>query len=574
MKNQSLQSLAVVLIASVGFVGCDGLGKMVKNANLVSYEVTPKPLEMHADSVAVTVSGKYPAKFFAKKAVVTVTPTVKYEGGEKTLKPITLVGEKAVGTGVKVSYEKGGSFSYPDKFAYQPEMKVATLNIKATGAIKTKTKDFPAVKIADGTIITPLLVKSDEKALQAKDNFVKVIPVSTTGNIYFVVNQSNVRPAEMNSAEIKAMKDFIAKGIAKGYTFKNINLSAYASPDGEQTLNANLADNRAKEAMKALQAEFKKMKMDVGTQETFYNKVTTAEDWDGFKKAMEASSIPDKDLILRVLTMYSDLDVREKEIKNLSKTYLEISDKILPKLRRAVLTLNAEEKSRTDEQISQLATTTPDSLSVEEIMYAGTLTNDMNTKLAIYKAGERIYPQDWRCANNAGYIYLMQNKIADAQTEFEKANNLSANNGIVLNNLGIIARWKGDKKAAMDYYKSAVSAGPEVSYNMGIIDIMNGNYAGAVADFGSANSFNAALAKVLNGNPEAALTIIDASNEKDAALSYYLKAIVGARTNKSDLMVNNLKAAIAKDASFKAKAKEDCEFLKFRDNADFKAIVE
>ena len=573
MKNKSLQSLGIVLIAAIGFVGCNSLGKMVKNAGLVTYEVTPKPMEVQGDSVMVHISGKYPPKFFVKQANLTVTPMITYQGGEKSLKPVVLVGESATEKGTKISYASGGSFSYTDKIAFQPEMKIAELKIKATAGLKAVTKDFPLIKIADGTIATSLLVKSDEKALMAKDNFQKVVPVSSSANIYYLVNTSNVRPAEMNSTEVKAIKDFISSGVKKGYVFKNMNVSAYASPDGELSRNANLAEERANSASKAMQAEFKKLKIAVGTADDFYKKVTTAEDWDGFKKLMEASKIADKDLILRVLTMYADLEVREKEIKNLSKTYLEISDQILPKLRRAVLTLNAEEKSRTNEQISKLATSNPDSLMVEELLYAASLTSDMNTKLAIYKSAEKQFPQDWRGINNIVYISLMQNKVKDAQSQFEKANKASSNNPIVQNNMGIVARWKGDKMAAESYYKSAMSAGPEVAYNRGIVNIMNGNYTDALANFGSMQTFNVALATVLNGAPAAALNILDASNDKDAALSFYLKAIIGARTGKSDLMINNLKSAISKDASFKEKAMQDAEFLKFKDNADFKAIV-
>ncbi|MBN8703559.1 MAG: hypothetical protein J0M08_10870 [Bacteroidetes bacterium] len=577
MKNSTgLKTIAIALSGSVLLAGCNGLGKMVKNAPKVTYEVSPKPLEMHADSVKVTVSGKYPAKFFAKKATVVITPTLKYQGGEKTLKPITVLGEAAEGSGTKVSYANGGSFMYNDKIAYTPEMAKSELFVKATGSMKSKTKDFPEVKIADGVVATPLLVKSDEKAIAAKDKFTKTVPVTTTGSIYYTVNQSTVRPNEMSNTEMKAVKAFIAEGVAKGYTFKNANVSAYASPDGEQTLNADLAQDRAKSGMKAMMGVFgdKKNKVEAATAESFYSIVTTAEDWEGFKKLMEASSIADKDLILRVLTMYSDLDIREREIKNLAKTYEEVSNEILPKLRRAVITINGEQNSRTDDQIAKLSTTTPDSLSVEEVLYAANLTTDMNTKLSIYKAGERLYPNDWRCINNVGFIYLMQNKVGDAQAQFEKANKLVTANPIVLNNLGATARLKGDKKAAMDYYKSASGAGSEVEYNMGIINIMNGEYAAAVTNFGSTNSFNAALAQVLNGSANNALAIIDNSPEKDMAISYYLKAIVGARSNNNDLMINNLKSAINKDSSLKAKAKDDCEFLKYRANADFKAIVE
>ncbi|MGB3948901.1 MAG: hypothetical protein WBM13_13025 [Bacteroidia bacterium] len=577
MKNQSLQLLSLAIVATIGFTACNGLGKLVKNADKITYTVTPNPMEMHGDSIVVSVNGTYPAKIFPKKATVTTIPVVKYNGEEKELKPVVLIGEKVKGVnGQTIVNAKGGSFSYTsEKFAYSPEMKQASLEVKVAGQVKKKKKDLPTQKIADGTIITPLLVKNDDKPILAKDKFVKTIPRTHSANIYFVVNQSQVRGSEMNNEEMKALKDFVTNGLAKGYTFNSMNISSYASPDGELTLNGNLAENRAKETAKALMTLFKdkKLKMDAGTAESFYNKVTTAEDWDGFKKAMEASSIPDKELILRVLTMYPDGEVREREIKNLSKTYVEVAENILPKLRRSVLTLNAEEKSRTDEQIKALASSSSDSLSVEELLYAATLTSDLNTKLSIYKKAQAQYGSDWRTSNNVGYIYLLQNKLADAEANLKKADDLSTNNVVVKNNLGIVARWKGDRKKAMDLYKEATSAGSEVSYNMGIIEIQNGNYGAAVSNVGNNNTFNAALAKLLNGNADGAVSTLEASTEKDAAIAYYLKAIAGARQGKADVVTNNLKTAIQKDASFKQMAKEDAEFIKFRDNAEFTSMT-
>lgn len=568
MKTQSLQLLGLAFAATVGFTACNGLGKLVKNADKITYKVTPDPMEMHGDSMLVTISGTYPEKIFPKKAIVTTTPVIKYNGGEKALKPVVLIGEKVDGNGQKITNSKGGSFSYTsEKFAYTPEMKKATLEVKAIGQVKKKTKELPAKKIADGTIVTPLLVKNDEKPIAAKDNFVKTIPRTQTANVYFIINQSQVRATELNNADMKALKDFVTTGLAKGYNFKNMNVSAYASPDGELTLNGSLAENRAKETTKSMTNLFKdkKLKVEAGTNEAFYNKVTTAEDWDGFKKAMETSSIPDKELILRVLTMYPDGEVREREIKNLSKTYVEVADKILPKLRRSVLTLNAEEKSRTDEQIKALAASAPDSLSVEEILYAATLTTDVNTKLDIYKKAQARYGTDWRTSNNVGYIYLLQNKLADAESNLKKADELSANNAIVKNNLGVVARWKGDRKKAMELYKTGMSAGPEASYNMGIIEIQNGNYAAAVSNFGNYNTFNAALAKLLNGNADGAASTLDNSQEKESAAAYYLRAIAGARQGKADVVKSNLALAIQKDASYKQMAADDAEFNKFRD---------
>lgn len=581
MKNQSLQTLGLAVITAVALTSCSGLGKLVKNADKITYKVTPDPMEMHGDSITVTITGTYPAKVFPKKATVTTIPVIKYNGGEKALKPVVLVGEKVTEVpkgATKIANKTGGNFSYTsEKIAYMPEMKVATLEVRAAGQVKKKIKDLPAKKVADGTIITPLLVQSDDKAIIGKDNFQKVVPHQEMTNIFFVINQSQVRGSEMSSAEMKTFKEYAtAASKNPNIAFKNMNVSAYASPDGELSRNSELAEDRAKEATKSMMAMFKdkKSKVDTAAKEAFYNKVTTAEDWDGFKKAMEASTIADKDLILRVLTMYPDGETREKEIKNLSKTYTEVADKILPKLRRSVLTLNVDVNSRTDEQISKLAASAPDSLSVEEILYAATLTQDINTKLDIYKKAETKYASDWRTSNNVGMVYLMQNKLNDAEAEFKKADALSANNPIIKNNMGIVARWKGDRKAAMDLYKQASSAGPEVSYNMGIIEIQNGNYPAAVSDFGAENDFNAALAKLLNGNNDGAMSTIDNSKtDKDAAISFYLKAIAGARQSKADVLTSNLKVAIQKDASFKQMAKDDAEFIKFRDNADFKALT-
>ncbi|MBC7695556.1 MAG: hypothetical protein H7141_08940 [Burkholderiales bacterium] len=578
MNTKTLRNLSLAVGTTALLVGCNGLGKMVKKQSTFSYDMKPNPLEMHGDSVGFTVTGKYPAKIFAKKATVTLTPVVKYAGGEKALKPVILVGEKATDPGQKISYEKGGTFSYTsEKFAYEPAMKVATVELRAQGKVKKKTKDFTPVKLGDGTIITPLLVRNDEKGIYAKDAFVKSTPANQTANIYYLINKSDVRASEMKSDEVKNLDKFITSNInSPWYEFKDINVSAYASPDGELTLNENLAKDRAKSGTKAIMGEFKKNKnkdQKFGKDEANFKTQTTAEDWDGFKKLMEQSTITDKDLILRVLTMYNDGEQREKEIKNLSKTYTEVADKILPKLRRSVLTINVDKKSRTDEQITKLTTTYPDSLSAEEMLYGANLTNDVNTKVQIYTAAEKNYGSDWRTSNNLGVALLMQNKVADATVAFQRAEKTANGNPIVMNHLGIVAAKAGDRKKAMEYYDKANGAGPEVNYNKGILNVRDGKYADAVGNFGSYKGFNKALAELLNGNAGAVASTIDGSNEKDMALSYYLKAVAAARNNNTADVISNLKTAIEKDGSLKSAAKDDAEFIKLRENADFKAIA-
>ena len=578
MNTKTLRNLSLAVGTTAFLVGCNGLGKMVKKQATFSYDAKPNPLEMHGDSVGFSVTGKYPAKIFAKKATVTLTPVVKYAGGEKAMKPIVLVGEKATNPGQKISYEKGGAFSYTsEKFAYEPGMKVATLELRAQGTVKKKTKDFTAVKLADGTIITPLLVRNDEKGIYAKDAFVKSTPVNQTANVYYLVNKSDVRSSELKSDEVKNLDKFITENINNPwYEFKDINVSAYASPDGELSLNENLAKDRAKSGSKALMNEFKKNKnkdQKFGKEEANYVTQTTAEDWAGFKSLMEGSAIADKDLILRVLTMYTDGDQREKEIKNLSKTYTEVADKILPKLRRSVLTVNINKKSRTDEQITKLTTTFPDSLSVEEMLYGATLTNDVNTKIAIYTTAEKKYASDWRTSNNLGVALLMNNKVAEAGEAFKRAEATANGNPIVMNHLGIIAAKAGDRKKAMEYYDKANGAGSEVNYNKGIMNVRDGKYADAVSNFADNKGFNKALAELLNGNAGAVVATIDASNEKEMALSAYIKAVAAARNNNAAEVINNLKTAIEKDGSLKAAAKDDAEFIKLRENADFKALA-
>ncbi len=578
MNSKLLRTLGASLSVAVVLTGCNGLGKMIKKQKDINYSATPNPIEMHGDSVQFSVSGKFNPKLFGKKITMTITPVVKYNGGEKAMKPVVLVGDKATGSGQKISFDKGGTFSYTsDKFLYEPAMKVAKVELRAEGQVKKKIKKFDPVEIADGTIVTPLLVRNDEKGIYGKDAFVKVTPVNQTAHIYYTINNSTVRPAEMKSEEVKSTLAFINANInSTWYEFKGINVNAYASPDGETDKNENLAMDRAKSGSAAFMNEFKKNKNKdnkFGKEKEQYVVGTTKEDWEGFKSLMEQSTMADKDLILRVLTMYSDPNQRRTEIKNLSKTYKELAEKVLPKLRRSEIIINVDKKSRTDEMISALATSHPDSLSVEELLYGATLTNDINTKVQIYTAAEKQYASDWRTSNNLGVALLAQNKVTEAGDAFKRADAANANNPIIANNLGTIQSKNGNRTAAMELYNKANGAGPEVGYNKGIVQIRDGKYSDAVSSFGDSKSFNKALAQLLAGNAGEVGATIDAGNEKDLALSYYLKAVSAARRSATADVISNLKTAIEKDGTLKAAAKDDAEFIKLKADSGFTALV-
>lgn len=569
MKKLSLFILSIVLLSA-----CNPLNKMAKYAESVKYEVNPSPIEMHGDSVELNMTGKFPPEYFHKLVSVVATPSLVNEAGEpvKQFKSVKFIGNEVEGDGQKVDFTKGGTVTYNDKVAYNDNMEMGKLVLKVEAAFKNKKKELGSFDIGYGTVITPKLVKADEKPILGKDQFQRITPKSIDGQINYLINSANVRSSELREDDIKALKAFIEEGVEKEWNFKGVSSSAYASPDGELSLNENLADNRAKSASKAINRMMRRNKVEAAKADDFYKNEGKGEDWDGFKKQMQASDIKDKDLIIRILEMYPDVTKREQEIKNLAETYLVIKDDILPGLRRSQLTINAEEVGYSDEEIKQLASSNPSELNIEELLYAATLTDKEDEKMKIYQTAKKQFDEDWRGPNNVGYMLMLQNKISDAKAEFEAAMKLD-NNSIVNNNMGIIAKLSGDLAKAKEYYSKAAGAGPEVGYNLGIINIIEGDYEDASNNFGSTKSFNAALAILLNGDAEKAISNIEASEEKDDALSYYLKAVAGARSGNKDVVINNLKSAISKDNNLKAKAKRDAEFLDMKSDADFQGVV-
>lgn len=566
MAQRHLRGLSLLVLAALIVTGCGGLGKMNKYVSTITYTVDPNPLIVQGDSVQVNINGNFPGKYFYRKAIAELTPTITYAGGETPMKMTGFQGDKAAGNYPVIPYETGKAFSYTDKVAYAPSMAQSELMLKIHGIQGKKLLDFDPVKLADGVITTPYLMLSDDKVIMARDAFVRTTSHTMPAQLNFLVASAQVRSSELSDADIKAMAAFI-KANAKNerILIKGLTVDAYASPEGEMDMNANLADDRAAAAKKWMMGELQRNKLPMAKNDSIYTLNARGEDWDGFKRETEASTFADKDLVLRVLTMYSDLNQREKEIKNMAATYTEIAEDILPKLRRSEMTLNYDKVGYSDEELTQMSKTMPDSLNVEELMYAATLTTDINEQLRIYKECERVHPGDFRASNNIGCIYYTQNKLADAEAQFQKANS-TQDNAISTNNLGVCARLKGDRNKAMGLYRKAGSAGPEVKYNMGLIDIQNGNYSSANSNMSGNKTFNAALAKLLGGDAGGAQSILDASPEKDSAMGHYLAAIIAARTNNGDGVRNHLAAAVAKDASLADKARKDLEFRMFKDN--------
>jgi Flp pilus assembly protein TadD len=378
-----------------------------------------------------------------------------------------------------------------------------------------------------------------------------------------------VREEEVEKKEVVDFQDYTKNANAdEKVDLKRVEVSAYASPDGTIDLNTELAAQRKETSAEFLAKKLKEAGVDIELKTKY-----TPEDWDGFRALMEKSNIQDKELILRVLSMYNDPEVREREIKNLSQAFTDVANEILPQLRRARMTTSVDLIGKTDEELKALAKSNPASLNPAELLYAATLFEDLSDQLGIYNSFIKIYPNDWRGPNNAGFVLAKQMKYDEAKPLFEKAETLKTTEIVVKNNLGAIALKEGDVKKAETLFGAASGAGNEVNYNLGIVSMKNAEYDKAVRYFSKDEDVNTALAKMMAGNNNGALQDLEAFDRPDCFMKEYLKAVIGARTAKENLLFESLEKAVSINPDMKAKARYDMEFARYFENPKFKEIV-
>jgi len=531
------------------------------------FTTTPQVLEAVGGKVPVTINGRFPEKYFKKKAVVEVTPVLKWKGGEARGNSVTFQGEKVHGNHQTMSYKMGGNYTMKTSFDYQPEMARSELFLEFTGKIGNKRVSIPPVKVAEGVIATSALIEktlSNANPANGDDAFQRIIKEAHKENIMFLIHQANIRTGEMQ--KIKGFKDE-ASTISEAANKKvnNVEVSAYASPDGPLSLNTRLASNRESNAATALSRELKRADVDA-LVDTKY----TAEDWDGFKELVSQSNIQDKELILRVLEMYSDPQQREQEIKNISSVYSVLADEILPQLRRARLTLNYEIIGKSDAEISNLAATNPSELNVEELLYAATLTENVDTQKAIYTQATKQFPNDYRGFNNLGRLAYEAGDFSKAESFFKEAARVESTPQVNMN-LGLIALTKGDLATAESHLGKA-SGSKELNETMGNLYVAQGQYDRAVNSFGDAKTNSAALAQILAQDYNKAKNTLENVSKPDAYTDYLL-AVVGARTNNLNMVTGNLAKAVAKNPALAKKAATDLEFSRYFTSSEFMNII-
>lgn len=554
-------------LAVLGVVALSSCSSKLDPLSADNFTVTPSPLEAVGSEVPTTINGRFPEKYMKKKAVVTVTPELRYAGGKAVGQPATFQGEKVVGNDQTISYKVGGNYVMKSNFAYTPDMAQSELYLTFDAKLGKKSVAIPAVKVADGVIATSQLVyrtlESANTAVAA-DAYQQQITKQQAAQIKYLINQAKVRTSELKSTSVQ---DFVKvlreiKADQKGFALDNIEVSAYASPEGALSYNTKLAENRQNTASKYVADELKKTKLTTNLDTKY-----TAEDWEGFQELVAQSNIQDKEVIIRVLSMYKDPEEREQQIRNLSLAFRELADEVLPELRRARLTVNYRLIGRTDAEIQEQYAAEPGQLSVEELLYAATLTQDLNARKNIFQTTTQVYPNDKRAYNGLAQVAYAQGDYAAAKAALAQAGDGTEATA----NAALIALKEGNINQAENLIGKALTA---ANYNevLGNLQIARGNYAQAAQSLAGVKTNSAALAQILNKDYKAAAATLAAVPKADATTAY-LSAILAARTNQVDAAIGALRKAISLDPSLAVQAAKNLEFAKLAGNAAFTSLV-
>ncbi len=552
MRKFSL--LITLAVAAVVFTACSSKLDALSADN---FTVTPNPLEAQAGEVPATIVGSFPEKYLKKNAVITVIPELRYGNNDVAQgEGQTFQGEKVLGNDQTISYRLGGRYTMNTSFTYVPEMQKSDMYLTFQAKIKKKTVSVPDVKVAVGVIATSELYKKtilSDGGCFAPDSFQRITQQKQEANIKFLVNQANIRKSELES---NSVKDFVAmlheiNDDQERLNLQNVEIHAYASPEGGFDFNNKLSEKRQDTTEDYVSSTLKESNLSADIDAHY-----TAQDWEGFKQLVEVSDIQDKDVIIRVLEMYSDPEERERQIRNMSEGFRELATGILPELRRSRMIINYEVIGRSDEQLLEQVNSDPSVLSIEELLYTATLVNDNEAKTAIYKAAAELYPNDARAYNNLASMAMMDGDTSAAKNYIDQAIKVNPDQAEPYANRGLLELIDGDKESAEQDIAKATTLG-DVSYAQGVLDISKGNYAAAVSELKD-NTNSAALAQLLNQDYAQAVETLDNTANKDA-MNSYLHAIVAARRDNSYAANSYLKEALEKDPSLSEYADNDLE---------------
>lgn len=545
----------ILSVCSVlAFTSCSKMGALSAD----NFTVTPNPLETKGGQVPATINGAFPEKYMKKNAVVTVIPELRYGNGQVAKGAgSTFQGEKVLGNDQMISYRLGGRYTMKTAFDFVPEMQKSDMYLTFSARRGNKKINIPAVKVAEGVVATSELYKQlllGDGGCIAPDSFQRVNTQKQEANIKFLVNQANLRRSELKNNSVQEFVAMLKRINAdrEKLNIRNVEVQAYASPEGGFSFNDKLAGKRQNTSEAYVKSQLKQTGVATGIDAHY-----TAQDWDGFQKLVQASNIQDKDVILRVLSMYKDPEQREQQIRNMSEAFRELADGILPELRRSRLIINYETIGRSDEQIKAQYATDATKLGVEEMLYYATLEDNVAKKEEIYKRTAEYYDKDYRALNNLATLAFMKGDEMEATRYLERALRVNPQAPEALANLGIMELVNGNVKEAETSIAKALGE-QNVNVAIGSLNLAKGNFAQAEKDFEDVNSNSAALAQLMNKNYAAAAATLDKVANPNA-LTDYLHAIVAARRGNKFAAESYLKEALKKDPSLKTYADNDLE---------------
>ena len=555
-----MQKNVVLFMSAAALLALSSCSSKLGALSADNFSVNPNPLETEAGKVPTTINGKFPEKYMKKKAVVTVTPELRYADG-KTAKGngATFQGEKVAGNNQTIQYKVGGNYTMNTSFDYVPEMQKSDLYLIFDAYVGKKKVNVPEVKVATGVISTSEFYKktlASDGACIAPDSFQRVKAQKQEAEIKFLINQANLRKSEMKNNSVKEFVQMLKKinRDKEGLNIKNVEVAAYASPEGGVKFNDKLASKRQNTSEKYVKQTLKKTKVNTDVDARY-----TAQDWDGFQKLVAASNLQDKDVILRVLSMYQDPQEREQQIRNMSAGFRELADGILPELRRSRLIINYETIGRSDDQIKEQYNADPTKLSADELLYAAAIEDNADKKEAIYKKTAEIYPNDNRAFNNVAALEFAKGNNDAAKEYLEKAVNAKSDAAEANANKGLVALLEGNTAEAQNHIAKATGAN-DLNKALGALNIANGKYAQAEQNFNGVNSNTAALAQILNKNYAGAISTLNGVKNKTGVTDYLL-AIANARQGNNDAASSYLKSALQKDPSLASYAANDLELI-------------
>lgn len=553
----------ILFLSAASVIALSSCSSKLGELSADNFNVTPNPLESRGGQVAVTINGTFPEKYMKKKAMVTVIPELRYGNGQAAQgQAAKFQGEKVEGNDQTIAYKAGGNYTMKSNFKYVPEMQKSDLYMTFDAYVGKKKKkvEIPAVKVAEGVIATSELYKNTlagSGACIAPDTFQRVRDQRQAAQIKFLINQANLRKSELKNNSVKEFVELLKKINAdkEGLNIKNVEVLAYASPDGGFDFNDKLASKRQDVSVDYAKKQLKNAKVQSDVTGKY-----TAQDWEGFQQLVQASDIQDKDVILRVLSMYQDPEEREQQIRNMSAGFRELADGILPELRRSRLIINYETIGRSDEQIKDQYKADATKLSVDELLYSATLEDNVDAQEAIYKKTIEVYPNDYRAYNNVAAIEFAKGNDAEAKNYLAKAQSINGNAAETNANLGLMALKNGNVSEAENYIAKANGAG---DYNkvLGTLNLAKGDYATAEQNLNGINCNTTALAQILNKNYAGAANTLNSIKNKDA-MTDYLQAILNARQGNDSAASSYLKSALQKDPSLATYANNDLELAK------------